>query len=1071
MRIFGKITWAIALPLLLSAMLCSCVKENLRPQDMPAEGESTVRLKFSSSDPEIVFTKATLNHKSENSIYNIFVFVFDENGNRVYGHWFEEEDAVEDGRTGDGAYWHVNNRESGTTTGWIQFRCRNGSGMKIYLIANLDSDMVRISSDLLQYNIRTEAELLAAPVTLNQQVVSRNGYFLMTGKMDRVTIGEKDSGWYEISGGPLTLTRLDAKVRFKFVTGTRPDERGQEIKSFTPNQWKVVNVPAGSKLMDTGTDAVAVPSDAPTDDYPSYAGGFFDTPWINFEDYNTDGSTGFSFYMLENRKQPKRAFDSYNDRSRQLKDDSGMNRSVTVEYSGTDGAKASREMLLFENANDFSTYVVVSGQVEMDLVNSDEGQTLNAEVQYIIHLGDWDAEIYGPGHWDDDRYSGVMNFDTERNHFYTYTVTVNSVNNIRVEVEDGRLENQPGATGDVTVAREEIAICDAHYESRTMTFHYDNFVQNGHVIVDDLTWRVSTPFSEGEPDKVNGQDVPTGLDYQWVHFRLNKKDDQGKYYSDKRRKYTPRVFARSETMRTANDNREGDNTPGLAGYHNDGCMDVIAFVSYIKEQVKLYHTFQELGGENTSDFDSDNPSEAKICVTMFVDEFYYDVNPITGMSSPTLWKRFVNQPDRSLHILSNSKHSADLESSATGSVITIRQKSIQCIYNTDESYTELQTAWGVEHVDEHEKKADGSLENWPYSDGNTTTSRGNAMLLNGRYNTRLECGLDFGDGGANPQNDWVDYMDFEVDNSTPQLNDAHRQLRYACLTRNRDNNGDGKIDRDEFRWYMAANKQLEGIFFGGGLLTASTRLYNRTALERTSDYGSVWRQHVVSSTKHGVSDSPTVYWAEEGLSTSSIQDDELWTGTTSWSVRCVRNLGLDSDVEMGDDTRNVPQDYIEYYQQGDGSYIVTATHLNSSALRYYTSRELDFHNENSEENRLYRQFEVASTSSSLTPYVGSTTSFVAARNYIESHLTNEICPEGYRFPNQMELAIMHSYLGITNSMSRTGWSMGYYAGEFGYTQKEGDDAKKTGFQLLDSGNITIDPNANPGWVRCVRDVR
>ena len=1072
MRIFRNITGAIALTLLLSAMLCSCVKENLRPQDMPAEGESTVRLKFSSSDPEIVFTKATLNHKSENSIYNIFVFVFDGSGKRVYGHWFEEDAAVENVHTGDGAYWHVDNSETGDTRGWVQFRCQNGTDMKIYLIANLDSDMVRISSDLLQYSILTEEDLLAAPVSLNQQVVSRNGYFLMTGKLEGVTIDGKDSGYYEISGGPLTLTRLDAKVRFKFVTGTRPDERGQVIKSFTPSQWKVVNVPAGSKLMDSdsGADAVSVPYDAATDDYPAYASGFFDTPWINFEDFNTDGSTGFSFYMLENRQRPKRTFNSYNDRSRQLKDASGMNRSVTVEYSGTDGA--------FENANDFSTYVVVTGQVVMDLNNDDQGQTLNADVQYIIHLGDWNAGIDGSGHWDDDSYSGVMNFDTERNHSYTYTVTVNSVNNIRVEVESSQpgeefKENQPGATGDVTVAKEEIAICDAHYESRTMTFHYRNFIQNGQVTVDDLTWRVSTPFSEGEPDRVNGQDVPTGLDYQWVHFRLNKKDESGMYYVEKRRKFTPRVFARSETMRTANNNQEGDGTPGLAGYHNDGCMDVIAFVSYIKEQVKLYHTFQELGGENTSDFDSDNPADAKICVTVFVDEFYYDVNPITGVASQTLWKRFVNQPDRSLHILSNSSHSNDLESSATGSVITIRQKSIQCIYNTDSDYTVLQTAWGVEHVDEHEKKADGTLENWPYSyDNNTTTSGGkNKMLLNGRYNTRLECGLDFGDGEANPQNDWVDYMDFEVENSTPQLNDAHRQLRYACLTRNRDNNGDGKIDRDEFRWYMAANKQIEGIFFGGGLLTASTRLYNRTALERTSDEESVWRQHVVSSTKHGDSDSPTVYWAEEGLSTSSIQDDKSWTGTTSWSVRCVRNLGMDSDITMGSDTENVPQDYIEYSQQDDRSFIVTATHLNSAALRYYTSRELDFHNENSEENRLYRQFEVASSPSSLTPYVGSTTSFVAARNYIESHLTNEICPEGYRFPNQMELAIMHSYLGITNSMSRTGWSMGYYAGEFGYTQKEGDDAKKTGFQLLDSGNITIDPNANPGWVRCVRDVR
>lgn len=209
-------------------------------------------------------------------------------------------------------------------------------------------------------------------------------------------------------------------------------------------------------------------------------------------------------------------------------------------------------------------------------------------------------------------------------------------------------------------------------------------------------------------------------------------------------------------------------------------------------------------------------------------------------------------------------------------------------------------------------------------------------------------------------------------------------------------------------------------------------------------------------------------WAEEGISTGSIiNENNLGEGyDKNWSVRCVRNLGLDSDVEMGDDTRNVPQDYIEYYQQGDGSYIVTATHLNSSALRYYTSRELDFHNENSEENRLYRQFEVASTSSSLGAY----NSFSGSKDYIDSHLTNGICPSGYRFPNQMELAIMHSYLGIINSMSRTAWSMGFYAEDFGNTTKQGEGGK-TGFRLLGSGNMTIDGGSDTDKVRCVRDVR
>ena len=47
-------------------------------------------------------------------------------------------------------------------------------------------------------------------------------------------------------------------------------------------------------------------------------------------------------------------------------------------------------------------------------------------------------------------------------------------------------------------------------------------------------------------------------------------------------------------------------------------------------------------------------------------------------------------------------------------------------------------------------------------------------------------------------------MNFEVDNDTPQLQDACKNLRYSCMTRNRDNNGDGVIDRNEIRWYTAS---------------------------------------------------------------------------------------------------------------------------------------------------------------------------------------------------------------------------------------------------------------------------
>ena len=51
---------------------------------------------------------------------------------------------------------------------------------------------------------------------------------------------------------------------------------------------------------------------------------------------------------------------------------------------------------------------------------------------------------------------------------------------------------------------------------------------------------------------------------------------------------------------------------------------------------------------------------------------------------------------------------------------------------------------------------------------------------------------------------WSTYMDYEVANSTPQLKEDYKYMRYACMNRNRDNNGDGKIDRNEVRWYLAA---------------------------------------------------------------------------------------------------------------------------------------------------------------------------------------------------------------------------------------------------------------------------
>ena len=776
--------------------------------------------------------------------------------------------------------------------------------------------------------------------------------------------------------------------------------------------------------------------------------------------------------MMENRQVPKITDKDeykagYHDRSRALKTSNDLNDKCSVSYT-VNGVEHSRDIRMFEYANDFSTYVVVTGYVEMELKNDDAGKVLGGEVEYLIHLGDWR-----------EKEGSIDNYNIERNTSYIYTVTVNSLDKIRLEVETSKngaefKEEQPGATGQVTIAKEEIALCDCHYESKTISFHLSNFFKNGKInrencIVDELTWSVKTPFGEGEPKIVNGVESVTGLDYQWVHFRLNKRGDDGNYYSDRRRKYTDREFAASETWRSAQQNAEEDGSGevGLAGFHNDGIMTVPYLCKYIKEQVKKY-----LDNPAVSDFDSGTATDGpKISLTAFVDEFYYDKNPVTSETRSDLWKYFVNKDDRKLHILCNSVKSLDGESSMTGSVVTIQQSSIQCVYNTDPSYTALQTAWGVENADEDAGRlVDGKYWSvYPTNDKQEFESyqiqdRHNNNQFNGLYNSCKEWGLSPADGSSvfNTDKVWSDYMKYEVANSTPQLQEKYKYMRYACMNRNRDNNGDGRIDRNEVRWYLASIRQLVGMYVGDGLLNSKTKLYNKSAADRESNEISRWQQHIVSSTNFGNnSNNPTILWAEEGTSTSYFYHN--WGDIQGSEIRCVRNLGnIDGNSEESYPIDKAPDDYIVYDKD---SRTFTCTHLNSQALRYYTSKELIYSDERSQENRLYKKFEVAPESGTLGMTFDVYNDAVSAA--VESGKRNSYCPDGYRTPSQIEAAIMRYYIGINDNITRTYWSFGAH-GKNPKSFKNGT-VKKNGFSVQ-SGNVTVN-DASVKYIRCVRDVR
>lgn len=1013
---------------ILLTLLClsSCTNNDI-DSAVVADGEPVeMILNFGAHDIDNnIVTRQTMPEISDEAkIYNLYIYIFDSEGNKIYGRYFDVADVLDStnavaSSAEDAWYVTVPEGDSQDCSGTIKIHTIARTGCKIFGISNIDSKMVSISPELLN-QVQHQDELLNMVVSLNQEFVERSGYFPMTGELSPVNTAALS--------GTLQLCRIDAKVRFWVKVGN------DDIDSFELKKWQIFNVSSDTYLMDRG---VRGKYGLPTTDS---AQGYFDTPTKNVEDEDVYevGSTatmdddkiryGFSFYLLENALKPKKTPTQYSDRERQVKDSQGMNGE-------------------WEYANNNSTYVVLTGRLTMntDYAISDSevknGCTLSAEVRYVVHLGDFS-------------HTGPADFSTERNTAYTYTITINGVNDIRVEVDssnddtEGVTENAPGATGEVTIALQEIFDCDAHYETHVMSF------DQKYIKADDVTWYVRTPFSEGKPTVINGTDVTTGLDFKWVEFRLNEK--WSNTYSTERMLYIPHSTK-------VDDN--GNPYPTSDGK----TMYVDELVKFLREQKTAY----DAGLPNEFD------RNGHLVVTAFVNEFYYDEHPFTSNAGPLLWKRVVNQDNmRLMHILSDTKESLDKESTVVGSSYTIQQRSIQTVYN--QNHADLQTAWGTEHFDEYEKL---TYDPVGFS---TSENRGNSDDYNGRLNTMREWGLV----GANNINfttgvRWDKYLNLNATNEESLLRDGtqnddnYKYLRYSCMTRNRDNNGNGVIDPGEVRWYMASIKQLIGVWMGADGIDNTARLYKRTASEKDSNDETVWRQHIVSSTGYaGNSNTPYIVWAEEGSSIGDLKGSTDWGRMTRWEVRCVRNLGMDdTDEAVLTDTAT---DYVQV-KGTDAVPLFDLNYLNEKSIRYLGQEGVDlvYSDELSAQNRLYWQFEATSLN---CPSYSAITFRDMQANIDRSLGDNPYCPDGYRLPNQREMTLMHFYCASSfwtncyQAYTRTYYSYGMNGSNPKPTEVDPSvsNQQKTGWSR-DSRNIYMENSLRESgqrstMSRCVRDV-
>lgn len=1097
-----KVALKYHIALLSALVLLSCQREELLEPNIGDEVWVNFDFGHKSFEEISVTTKATLDIVPESRVSNIFVYVF-VGDKRYYAHYFDKESLMESSDLAKASSfncWYVDQQTSADddpTHGTVRIKAPVVSGAEIVIMANIDADMVNVSPEKL--NMVTKfSELQALKAVMNQEITSRNGLFPMYG----ATSVDISSAGITPAGGSGTATveleRFDAKVKVKVRVATANEisstEGGvttkQTLKEFRPESWRVVNLPKGCYVVPRAEDAGA---------------GFFSTEAVGFETVGTESFTfvnsggvsqtvestvnGFSFYMMENRQTAKNPISSYHERDRRIK-------TATGEFDTSSG--------LWENAPEDGTYLEIKGEVLMDVDVSSEAKTqqLAADVTYYVHLG--------------NIATSVNDYNVNRNTFYTYTITIKGVSEIELEVTTSDaanpgsvVEHQPGAEGMVYVAKESIFTFDAHYGQRVFCF------DAAYIDPNTVTWYVKTPFGkEGTPPKVGDTEIPSGMDYKWVHFLVNNVSSSDTYnyeYGGSSSTGTLAEYPYSKNnMPWPGDPDDGYESAAETALWASGreVMDIVEFTKYIKEQARAYNAgepndFRREFDQEWFDWYNDNhpgsevsdpatPIEGKpgpwfrdrIYMTVFVDEFYYDEDPITGEKSQTLWKRFVNQPNRLMHILCDNQKSLDKASSATGSVITLRQRSIQTPYSLT---SDCVSGWGCETEDEN---ADSYFFFYPGEtdkyhtniDSYKGTSLGNNSVYNGLYNTVRLWGCY--SSGAWQNLNWEDYLDYERVNDYSVdgkyiifLKEDKACLKYSAMMRNRDNNGNGIIDPEEVKWYTASMGQLEFLFFGELGLSEDAVLYPSKYASATGTFDSGpyqgekrWKCHVISSTE-SAKVVPLLLWAEEGLSVGNYKAGAYEAGP--YLVKCVRNLGFTPADFDSDDDANRPQNIVdEYHPSGtvdeNSVYRFGMVNLNDKSKRFYTSVELEPADENSEMARLYNGLETGAV------VKGSDVGINGYGDLYDMLLRGESpCPDGYRVPNIREAALMYLLCSDPNWWTGDAYhpflTCSYYSrgprglGETNYYDSWGIQS------ATKEGNINLDSKWPGKYIRCVRD--
>lgn len=520
------------------------------------------------------------------------------------------------------------------------------------------------------------------------------------------------------------------------------------------------------------------------------------------------------------------------------------------------------------------------------------------------------------------------NYDVERNCKYTYNITVAGVDKIIVEAtkEEGK-ELQPGAEGVVLEygATGKNMTLDSHYEYMVMRF-YQKDIQELKNAGKGYFYQV---YALGNhTDVINVGATTDGKD--------NGVDTSWIQFAIK--------CSRDRSSSTYSADKTDRGTAcSYPGTQSSDLYTVDKFLKYLYDNANSTSIW-------TGGYDY-NKRSYYVDATCFISENYY---------KNLTWNKYVNDVDkRAFYVANEVETSNDGRSVYAKTQYGLTQYNIQTFY--DRSKAGSITAYGCETINDEE---------------------GKGFSVNGSGSRYNSYGSDTWNGRANMVKDIKSSDNWEsLKNNT--------SLIKACMSRNRDLNGDGKISDNEIRWYAPTISQYIGIWIGEEIMSTEAKLFNRatSTLEGESD-----RMLYYSSTNN-----QNTYFSEEGMATNHYSN-----GNTAYPpklVRCLRNLKSNNE---GYDSEPV-----KYYTYNATNSKVTLDKVDEKALNTTGELgELNEHEERSAVNKPAKSFKIAANT-----YPTKNSSRASMENVVYGNFK---CYGNYsegdtkwRVPNQREMSVMY----------------------------------------------------------------